>query len=77
MQSQLLQEADPVIKGIAEFMLAALFRGAGLRSGPKTGAPSMVRLSRSLVSVGKPFPIGLAANENDPDGRLRSRARLV
>lgn len=35
----------------------------------------MVRLSRSLVSMGKPFAIDRVANENDAGARLRSRVR--
>lgn len=64
-----------MIKGIAEFMLAALLRSSGLRSGPRKDAPSMVRLTRSLVSAGRPFAIGPAANENDAGGRRHTRVR--
>lgn len=68
-------EAVPVIKFVADIMLAALSRGAGLRPGSRPEAPSAVRLSRSLVSMGRPVAIGRAANENDADGGIRSRAR--
>lgn len=64
-----------MIKGIAGYLLEALLRRAARRRRPVPGTPFPIRLSRSLVSLGAPFRIGMAANENEPDGRFRFRGR--